>query len=44
MAVVNELLRSEKNGTISFGNHKLAEKAKLDDEINNLVQYIYDTH
>ena len=30
MAVVNELLRSEKNGTISFGNHKLAEKAKLD--------------
>ena len=30
MAVVEQLLRSEDNGTISFGNHKLAEKAKLD--------------
>lgn len=30
MAVVKELLRSEVNGAISFGNHTLAEKAKLD--------------
>lgn len=31
MAVVDELLRSEANGNISFGNHKLAAKAKLED-------------
>ena len=31
MAVVEQLLRSESDGTISFGNHKLAEKAKLED-------------
>lgn len=31
MAVVEQLLRSEADGTISFGNHKLAEKAKLED-------------
>ena len=31
MAVVEELLRSEADGTISFGNHKLATKAKLED-------------
>lgn len=31
MAVVEELLRSEKDGTISFGNHFLAVKAKLED-------------
>ena len=31
MAVVEELLRSEKDGTISFGNHALANKAKLED-------------
>ncbi|MDD2971057.1 MAG: endosialidase [Lachnospiraceae bacterium] len=30
MAVVEQLLRSENDGTISFGNHRLAEKAKLD--------------
>ncbi len=30
MAVVKELLRSEINGAISFGNHKLTEKAKLE--------------
>lgn len=30
MAVVKELLRSESNGNISFGNHELAEKAKLE--------------
>ncbi len=31
MAVVEELLRSETDGTISFGNHKLAAKAKVED-------------
>lgn len=31
MAVVQELLRSETDGTISFGNHKLDKKAKLED-------------
>ena len=31
MAVVEELLRAESNGTISFGNHSLAAKAKLED-------------
>ena len=31
MAVVQELLRSEENGGISFGNHKLQQKAKLED-------------
>lgn len=30
MAVVAELLRSESNGKLSFGNHQLSEKAKLD--------------
>jgi len=31
MAVVEELLRSEVDGTISFGNHKLSRKAKVED-------------
>lgn len=31
MAVVEQILRSEENGTISFGNHKLAQKAKVED-------------
>ncbi len=31
MAVVEELLRSEMDGTISFGNHRLAKKAKVED-------------
>lgn len=31
MAVVEELLRVENGGAISFGNHKLEEKAKLED-------------
>ena len=31
MAVVEELLRIEADGAISFGNHKLAHKAKLED-------------
>ena len=31
MAVVNELLRKEADGTISFGNHKLETKGKVED-------------
>lgn len=31
MAVIEELLRSEADGAISFGNHKLEQKAKLED-------------
>ena len=31
MAVVQELLRGEADGSISFGNHTLAQKAKLED-------------
>ncbi|MBO5032449.1 MAG: endosialidase [Lachnospiraceae bacterium] len=31
MAVVEELLRKEENGGISFGNHKLDAKAKVED-------------
>ncbi|HKM21145.1 MAG TPA: endosialidase, partial [Lachnospiraceae bacterium] len=31
MSVVAELIRTEKDGTISFGNHELAEKAKKED-------------
>lgn len=31
MAVVEELIRSEADGGISFGNHTLAEKAKKED-------------
>ncbi len=30
MAVVEQLLRAEQDGTISFGNYELPEKAKLD--------------
>lgn len=31
MAIVEELLRSEADSAISFGNHKLAAKAKVED-------------
>jgi len=31
MAVIEELIRTEGNGSISFGNHGLAEKAKKED-------------
>ena len=30
MAVISELLRSEEDGTISFGDYTLITKAKLD--------------
>lgn len=31
MAVVKELIRTEANGSISFGNYELAQKSKLSD-------------
>lgn len=31
MAIVEQLIRSEDNGTISFGNHSLTQKAKVED-------------
>lgn len=31
MSVINELIRTEENGTISFGNYMLAEKSKKED-------------
>ncbi|MDK2965888.1 MULTISPECIES: endosialidase [Clostridia] len=31
MPVIEELIRTEKNGTISFGNYKLGTKSKLQD-------------
>lgn len=31
MAVIEELLRSEADGTVSFGNHTLLKKAKIED-------------
>lgn len=35
MAVIEELIRQEENGTISFGNHLMEEKKKvLDFEVN----------
>lgn len=30
MAVIDELIREEENGTLSFGNYELAEKTKKD--------------
>lgn len=35
MAVVEQLLRAEKDGTLSFGNFELAEKSKLSDFEHN---------
>ena len=29
MAIVNELIKAEDNGTISFGNYELSKKTKL---------------
>ena len=31
MAVVKELIRTEENGSISFGNYELAQKSKVSD-------------
>ena len=49
MAVVKELIRTEENGAISFGDYELAQKSKLSDyqhqgdwlirEIRRLIQF-----
>ena len=31
MAVVKELIRTEDNGSLSFGNYELAQKSKVSD-------------
>ena len=31
MSVINELIRTEENGTISFGNYELTKKSKVSD-------------
>lgn len=31
MAIIEELIRSEENGAVSFGNHTLAQKSKVED-------------
>ena len=31
MSVINELIRTEANGTLSFGNYSLAAKSKVED-------------
>lgn len=44
MAVVDELLRREDDGSISFGNHKLCVKAKLEDFEHNGDLYKVKTY
>lgn len=44
MAVVNELIRVESDGTISFGDYTLDTKAKLDNFNNNGAVYKVKTY
>lgn len=44
MAIVEQLIRSEENGAISFGNHKLEEKFKLDNFENSGDLYKVKTY
>ena len=44
MAVVEELLRTEENGAISFGNYKLDSKAKVEDYENGGDLYKVKTY
>ena len=39
MAVIQELIRTEKDGTISFGDYSLTEKSKLDNFEHNRDLY-----
>lgn len=39
MPVINELIRTEADGTISFGNYKLSEKSKVSD-----FEYLGDSY
>ena len=44
MAVINELIRAEADGTISFGDYTLGEKAKLDHFAYNGGSYKVKTY
>lgn len=44
MAVINELIRAEENGTLSFGNFTLAEKAKNDGFLHDGGSYKVKTY
>lgn len=44
MAIVEELLRAEANGAVSFGNHKLAQKTKKEDTLGAGDQYKVKTY
>ncbi|MCR5734584.1 MAG: endosialidase [Lachnospiraceae bacterium] len=44
MAAVKELIRTESDGTISFGDYELAEKSKLEDFENNGNLYKVKTY
>ena len=44
MAVVSELIREESNGTISFGDYTLEQKAKLDNFIHEEASYKVKTY
>lgn len=44
MAVINELIRVESDGTISFGDYTLNEKAKLNDFKHNGASYKVKTY
>ena len=44
MAVISELIRAEADGTISFGDYTLGEKAKLDNFAHNGGSYKVKTY
>lgn len=44
MAVVQELIRSENDGTLSFGNYKLSQKSKMADFEHNGDLYKIKTY
>lgn len=44
MAVVEELIRSEADGSISFGNHSLSAKSKVEDYNHNGDSYKVKTY
>lgn len=44
MAVISELIRTESDGTISFGDYTLGEKAKLDNFAHNGGSYKVKTY
>ena len=44
MAVVQELIRTEDNGTISFGDYELNQKSKLSDYLYIGDMYLVKTY